>query len=103
MEVLLLSSEIVSLLGTGDSRVNVFRRSFAWAGRDGGAEDWSGEDIIDVVETDTAIRAFSCYTPLRVPTQKRSGGDSKSLGSLVGGKEGLEGAMKRKMFLCWLL
>lgn len=102
MEVLLLSSEIVPLLGTGDSRINVFRRSFVGPGRDGGAKDWSGEDIIDVVETDTAIGAFSSYTSLFVPTPKSSGRHSKSLGSLVGRKEG--GGFRRcheeKLFLC---
>ena len=42
--------------------------------------------MIDVVEADTTVGAFRCYSHLRVPTSKRSGGDSKSLGSLVGRK-----------------
>ena len=72
------------------------------AGRNGGANDWSGEDIIDVVETDTAIGAFSSYTSLFVSTPKSSGRHSKSLGSLVGRKEdgGFRRCHEEKLFLC---
>ena len=44
--------------------------------------------MIDVVGADTTVGAFHSYSPLRVPTSKRSGGDSESVGSLVGRKKG---------------
>jgi len=44
--------------------------------------------MIDVVGADTTVGALRCYSLLRVPTSKRSSGDSESLGSLVGRKKG---------------
>ena len=48
----------------------------------------TGEDMADMVETDTTTGALRLYTSLNVPATKGSGGDSKPFGSLMGREKG---------------
>ena len=48
----------------------------------------TGEDMADMVETDTTTGALRLYRSLNVPATKGSGGDSKPFGSLMGREKG---------------
>jgi len=88
--MLLLPFKITSLLRTGDSCINIFKRLFS-GGKGGGGgkgdEGGTGEDMVDIVETDSTIGTFCFYKSLSMPATKSPGGDSKLFGCLMSRKE----------------